>query len=410
MPGLRSNDSLLLFVLAVFFLFFTKANCKIRVTDLWCSTQLASWKLENDSAIHSIKQRSMPIFANIALSRNLTATINTVLASSKVIDGTFDDFVLSGLTDLKLGGSYLTCLRNPDDFLITFGLNIPTPRCVTLEAQGIEAKYGLDADERYVQRWISRDFLDIPTTHYWAGWEMDLGAYHAWVLSKKVCLGLGASYYYRGAFRYFSDLPKEKLDLGDELALTIGLDIDLLSYQYSLDFNYTIRGKDKLGNKDYFYPGEKIICAYNGIYRWPLNFSSLRRGCLVELEPGISYRHVFGNRFNEKHPWVGSIDFLQFEDLGSRQADASLKASVWVTRILNFIVLGNYRVFWNKRDKIGNMWTVGAGFCLENSSGFANWCDIEIIYHYSFKGRQSFFGSDYNVSGSFISAGIKVKI
>jgi hypothetical protein len=400
--SLKKNRLPILMILALWC--SRPADGGVHLEALASSASYVSWRLESDSTILSIEQTAVPIHLAFSVGRSLAFSLHTSHASTLVTEGDAADYVLTGLTDLKLAGSYMTNWRSANDLLLTMSANLPMPQSLDGQIQG------LNADQRLAQRWISRDFLDMPATLYWAGPEANVGIYHA-VTGSSIVWSFGLSYYYRAPFTYFRYRPKSKLDLSDEITATCGFDFTVQSFLSHLDATYTIRWADDVDGRPYFYPGSKLVINYDGLFRRALQQLGIYGRGLVEVEPGIRFSAVYGKKYNEHHPWIGIVDLAEFGEMGRRQLDVSCAARLWLSSNVNLIALAGYKSFWNAQPTACSMSSFGIGIGLDDADArFAEWLNIEFMYKCSFDGKQDFFGSVYRVSGSFFHLQVRLSL
>jgi hypothetical protein len=199
-----------------------------------------SWKAKNDK----VTEMAIPVTFIYPYSSKLSLYAMTSPVSSNLDAG--EKYSLSGLSDLKWGGHYLTL---NDQLLITMGMNLPT------------GKHALEDKEYSVASVLSLPAFNFRVPTLGQGFDVQLGANSARELGGWV-LGVGASYLMKGNFKPFKG-HEESYNPGDEVTLTAGLDKNVIlsgkGMQIKGDVVYTMYFDDVWGGKKVFKSGNRIL-------------------------------------------------------------------------------------------------------------------------------------------------------
>lgn len=167
------------------------------------------------------------------------------------LDRPSGNFSLNGLTDTRLGASYLFA---GETMLATAGVNLPT------------GKTELDAEALAVAQVIPLHALGLRTTYFGGGLDLSAGLSAAFSLNDWV-FGAGAGFVRTGSFKPVRG--SDDYNPGDELSLTIGLDRSLgEDSKFLADFTYTLYTTDTFQGVDYFKSGPRLL--FDARYYFPL--------------------------------------------------------------------------------------------------------------------------------------------
>ncbi|MBN2201863.1 hypothetical protein JW777_07925 [bacterium] len=178
-------------------------------------------------------------------------------ATSPIVSGSLDavaEYSLSGLSDMKLGGHWLT---GRDRILLTFGLNLPS------------GKSGLKAEEYAVASILAMPAFNFRYPTLGQGPDVQIGIsgateWNGWIVGGGVC-GLR-----KGLYRPFRDVD-ESYDPGDEVSVSAGAEkeVTLLEKEMRLtgDAMLSVYGDDTWGGEKVFRPGRRLLLQIRSDFR-----------------------------------------------------------------------------------------------------------------------------------------------
>ncbi len=233
---------------------------KLKAFDI--SFAYKGWDIQKQSEYTDrISQTIIPVSLDIYLGRYGLFSATTASVSSSYEPYKFNSYKLSGPSDIKLSTSWYV-LEN--HLLLTGGLNIPT---------GVST---LNDNQLQVASMLAQDELDFPLVLYGTGREGNIGVFvsaNIWGLT----VSGGASGYFRGAYQLYKDRDR-LFKPSDELNLGVGLDKSFPSHSFSLDYFYTLRNSDRLGDLDALKPGNKSVLDINyAMQHYPFLLNALIR-------------------------------------------------------------------------------------------------------------------------------------
>lgn len=199
-----------------------------------------SWKAKDNK----VTEMSVPVMFIYPVRPKMSLYAMTSPVSSNLEAG--EKYSLSGLSDLKWGGHYLTM---NDRLLITLGMNLPT------------GKHALKVEEYSVASALSVPAFNFRTPTLGQGFDVQLGANSAIEMGSWV-LGYGACYLMKGKFVPLKEY-EEAYNPGDEVTLTAGVDKNssILGKEMQIrgDVLYTLYFDDTWGGKKVFKSGSRIL-------------------------------------------------------------------------------------------------------------------------------------------------------
>ncbi len=161
------------------------------------------------------------------------------------------DFSLNGLTDTRLGASYLFA---GETMLATAGVNLPT------------GKTELDEEGLAVAQIIPLHSLGLRTTYFGGGLDLSAGLSAAFPMNDWV-FGVGAGFVHTGTFKPVQN--SDDYNPGDEISLTVGFDRSFDEESKLLaDFTYTLYTTDTFQGTDYFKSAPRLL--FEARYYFPL--------------------------------------------------------------------------------------------------------------------------------------------
>ncbi|MBN1893416.1 hypothetical protein JW906_02930 [bacterium] len=193
-------------------------------------------------ALNGSYQFSTPLQVYWPLSRQASLNIYTGHASA----GGDELAVLQGLVDTQIFFNY----HLPDaNLLFGLGVNLPS------------GKKTLTREEFLTSVQLARPFLNFDVPNLGQGFNISPGVTWVRPFSEILVFGLGASYQYKGGYRFIRDMDKLWYP-GHEILLTGGVDVKLAQLTtLAVDIIYTIYGTDRIGDEEVHRPGEKIVVS-----------------------------------------------------------------------------------------------------------------------------------------------------
>ena len=172
------------------------------------------------------------------------------------------NYQLGGLSDIKLGGHYLTL---NDEVLITFGLNLPT------------GKSALASDEIPVASVVTLPAFEMQVPSLGQGLDLQLGTNTAWEWGDYI-VGYGVSFILKGPFNVFKD-TNQKYNPGNEVTITWGIQREVVwlnrDMHITADLLYTGYSPDKMGSEVIFSSGNRLLLQMMSQFKerdWDLVF------------------------------------------------------------------------------------------------------------------------------------------
>jgi len=206
------------------------------------------WKVKKDK----VSEFSIPLMMVYPCSPKLTLYGMTGPAFSSLNTG--ESYGLSGLSDLKIGGHYLTW---NDRWLLTFGLNLPT------------GKSALKTEEYAVASVLTLPAFNFRTPSMGQGLDLQAGLNGARELGD-FRIGYGVSYLLKGAFKPF-DAVADSYNPGDELAFSIGADrrVEWFGKDMRLtgDMLYSVYFGDTWRKEKVFKSGNRLLIQLMSVFR-----------------------------------------------------------------------------------------------------------------------------------------------
>jgi len=204
------------------------------------------WSSGNDK----VSEWVLPLVVRYSASDHLNFTLinQPTMANLNRPSG---DFSLNGLTDTRLGASYLFA---GETMLATAGINLPT------------GKTELDTVGQAVAQVIPLHALGLRTTYFGGGLDLSAGLSAAFTMNDWV-FGVGAGFVHTGTFKPLQN--SGDYNPGDEISLTAGLDRSFGEESKLLaDFTYTLYTTDTSQDADDFKSGPRLL--FEARYYFPL--------------------------------------------------------------------------------------------------------------------------------------------
>jgi hypothetical protein len=207
-----------------------------------------SWNLKDEG---NVVEQSAPTMISIPLSDRILLSVANSPAISKL-----DTMTLQGIADTRVGFSYVV----PGDKLwVNGGVSVPT---------GVTK---LTEDELSIATLISETSLDYIVPVFGQGLNANLGFAYAFPAQRRLIIGFGASYVYKGQYQPasiegFSQMYKP----GDEIALNAGLDYTSFSKlsHFSADVTVTNYFPDQIGGQNFIQSGLRFMALALYTVQW----------------------------------------------------------------------------------------------------------------------------------------------
>jgi len=205
-----------------------------------------SWSSEGAD---KITEWVLPVLVQYAATRQLHFTLfnQPTLASRELGAARFD---LRGLTDTKLGASYIF---GEEKFIFNLGLNLPSGR------------HELEANELPVAQLISIHALGLRTNYFGGGFDVNAGLAAAYPTGDWV-FGGGVGLLLKGKFKPLKG--SGDYNPGEELNVTVGFDRRLgENAKLMADAIYTLYATDSFQGTDFFKSGQRLVLEARSYFR-----------------------------------------------------------------------------------------------------------------------------------------------
>lgn len=200
------------------------------------------------SGEHQISEWVLPVAVHYSVSDRLSITLINQPTIAR-LKRPAQDFNLSGLTDTRLGASFLF---GGEKFLATAGANFPT------------GKTELDQDQLVVAQVIPLRELGLRTNYFGGGLDLSAGLSAALPFGNWV-IGAGVGFLRMGAYTPIAG--SGKYDPGEEMTFTLGLDRSFGEETKLLaDVTYSLYTADTFEGADYFQSGPRLIIEARGYF------------------------------------------------------------------------------------------------------------------------------------------------
>lgn len=184
---------------------------------------------KNGNELGTILQRSAPVTISVPLANRLLLTV----ANSGVISE-FDTASSTNIVDTRVSLSYVF----PGEKLwLTGGASLPT------------GKTQLDQAELNMTSLLGQTAFGYKAPTFGQGYTGNISLVYAGSLTRRMVLGIGLSYFYKGPFSPLAGSASE-YDAGDEISLNTGFDYITYSKtaRFSVDITATYFLQDRLSN------------------------------------------------------------------------------------------------------------------------------------------------------------------
>jgi hypothetical protein len=203
------------------------------------------WELKDSKGVSvgTLQQQSAPVNVSLPLLNRLLLSISNSGAIS-----TFDTASSTNIVDTRIALSYVF---PGEKFWLTGNVSLPT------------GKTELDAADIYMTSLLGQTAFGYKVPTFGQGLSGNLSMVYAASLTRRMVLGIGLSYFYKGPFKPLKSAGIE-YDAGDEISLNIGC--DYITYgknaRLSVDLTSTYFMQDKLsGSGAVFESGPRAIAT-----------------------------------------------------------------------------------------------------------------------------------------------------
>ncbi len=197
-----------------------------------------TWTIKDSG---TISQQSAPVVISVPLSNRMLMSVTNSGASSS-----FDTSSYSGIVDTRLSLSYVF---PGDKFWLTGGVSIPT------------GKTKLAPQELVLTSLVSQTAFAYRVPTFGQGLSGNIALVYAGTITRRMVLGIGLSYFYKGMYEPVEAASKFEYDAGDELSANLGYDFITFSKVARLSFDVTATYflDDNLNGKKVFRSGPRFI-------------------------------------------------------------------------------------------------------------------------------------------------------
>ena len=330
------------------------------------------------TGLGTISQQSFPISVSLPLANRMLLSVSSsgmnTSSTAKV------DSSVNGIVDTRFSLSYVL---PGDKVWLTAGFSFPT------------GKTKLDTIETRMVSLISQTAFNYKVPTFGQGTNGNFGLVYAGTITRRLVLGIGASYNYKGSYEPVNIKPVPTYDPGDEISTNLAFNFITYSKEarISMDLTATYFFEDKINDVSRYHSGARAI----GLISY-----SLKTG---------KFNHLLQTRLRYHLP-NKTLGITSTEYQSSTQIETQYSLSTPVNDWLNGTVTAEYKSYSPDQTTItGSVVETGkAG--IASLGGDAGFLISDIFYptvsvRYS-SGSIVYEGKPYNVSG--IEAGVGVKI
>jgi hypothetical protein len=337
------------------------------------------------TGLGTISQQSSPIILSLPVANRMlisitTSGMNTSTSGMHASSTAKTDSSINGIIDTRISLSYVL----PGDKLwLTAGASLPT------------GKTKLDQTELQMTSLISQTAFNYKVPTFGQGVSGNLGLVYAGTITRRMVLGIGASYNFKAEYEPININPNPKYNPGDEVSGNFGL--NYISYsksaRLSMDLTATYFLKDKINDLEKYQSGPRAI----GLISYSLKTEK--------------FSHLLQTRFRYHLP-NKALGTLTTEYQSSIQIETQYSVTTPVNEWLTGTIAGEYKLYSADQTVIGGVVVETGKAGIVSFGGDAGFLFSDIIYptisvRYS-TGTFVYEGASYNVSG--IEAGLGLKI
>ncbi len=215
-------------------------NYPVQIVSVSPKFLFQSWEINEGGVKKTISQFVTPVAVVMPVSANFDLILASSNATTSFDNGT--SYNLNGLTDGKIRVLYRMANSK---ILVNAGINIPS------------GKNAFNQNEGIVAAEIAEPVLGFHVRSFGKGFNVDLGLAYAHRLRDNLFLGIGFGYLANGEYK-FSSNQTNKFKPGNELSMTLGLDIRGEKLFLRGDLLYRSFATDKMQNQNIFKQGSQI--------------------------------------------------------------------------------------------------------------------------------------------------------
>lgn len=196
-------------------------------------------------------QQSVPASIALPLSNRILITVANSPAIAKS-----DTMKLQGIADTRVAFSYV---MPGDRVWINGGVNLPTGVTKLTESQLRVASI------------VSQTALGYRVPVFGQGTNVNVGVAYAYPAQRRLIVGLGASFLYKGEYQPASITgSSDKYDPGEEISVNAGFDYTTFSKssRFSFDITATNYFPDKLNGQDFIQSGLRVMTFAVYSFKW----------------------------------------------------------------------------------------------------------------------------------------------
>jgi hypothetical protein len=200
------------------------------------------WSFDQD--VKPLQELAFPLTAVVPVNPSLFITVSNTPGSAK-----WDTLSIGGASDTWIRGTYTLSNQR---VLFTAGIAAPTGKTkLKIDSTGW-SQFGLSQA-------LGENLLRFRLPVFGQGFSAKVGAAFAAPLSPSAVFGAGVNAIFRSKYKPV-DVEGIEYKAGNETSVYAGLDLKAgARARWSLNFNYTMYGKDKLNDSTVFGSGGKIL-------------------------------------------------------------------------------------------------------------------------------------------------------
>ncbi|MFZ4619645.1 MAG: hypothetical protein ACOYNS_03740 [Bacteroidota bacterium] len=231
-----------------------------------------SWTIKDSG---TISQQSAPFSLSVPLSNRMLMSVTNSGASTS-----FGSEKVTGIVDTRVSLSYVF---PGDKIWLTGGLSVPT------------GKTKLTSPQLSLMSLVSQTAFAYRVPTFGQGLSGNIAVVYAGSITRRMVLGVGLSYFYKGKYEPVEATSTFNYDAGDELSANLGYDFITFSKvaRLSLDMTATYFLDDKLNGKTVFRSGPRFI----GLIAYSLKSGSMNH--LLQLRSRYRLPNTFFNGTTE---------------------------------------------------------------------------------------------------------------
>lgn len=206
------------------------------------SQQTWTLKDSNGTKVGTLLQQSAPVTVSYPLANRLLMSV-----TNSAVYSSYDTTTTFTIVDTRVSLSYVF---PGEKFWLTGGVSVPT---------GLTQ---LASDELTMTSLLGQTAFAYRVPTFGQGLSGNASLVYAASLTRRMVLGVGLSYNYKGAFKPVKAVDT-KYDAGDEISLNVGYDFITYgkSARFSADVTATYFFADKLGENEVFHAGPRAIAT-----------------------------------------------------------------------------------------------------------------------------------------------------